>query len=143
MGVAGVAIVWMIYCFFKSIVSVITFFVWKSKINTIGIVKELKSVNDNYQNDNKKKISSIDYTWSISIDEGGNTYLVDYVERVSGDKPSETVLNSSFAVFVDKDKKVARSVKEMKNQIWQWPLAFLFSTAILIICFIIVSALDS
>ena len=143
MGVAGVAMLGMLYCIYKSIVSVVNFFVWKNKFNTTGIVKELKSENVNYENDKKKKIASIEYTYSVNINDGGNAYLVDYVETVSGDKPSKIALNSSIPVFVDTDKKVAKSEKDMKDQIWQWPLGFLLCTVILIICFVIVSALDS
>lgn len=143
MGVAGVAMLGMIYCIYKTIVSAVNFFIWKRKINTIGIVEELKSKNINYENDKKKKIGSVDYTYTIRVNDGGNTYWVDYVETISGNKPSKIVLNSTLPVFVDTDKKVAKSAKDMKDQIWQWPLGFLFCTAMLIVCFIIVGALNS
>jgi hypothetical protein len=143
MGAMGVAMLGMVYCIFKSIVSLIKFFIWKNKINAIGVVEKLKSKDINYENYKKKKISSICYTYSISVNDNGNTYSVDYVETVFGDNLSKVVLNSSIPVFVDVNKKIAKNAKDMKNQIWQWSVGFLSSAAVFIVCIIIVATISN
>ncbi len=55
MGVAEFAMFGILLFLYKSIQSVVRFFIWKNKINTIGTVKKLKDKKVKYKNEKKKK----------------------------------------------------------------------------------------
>lgn len=142
MGVAGVAMLGILIFLYKSIQSIILFFIWKNKINTVGTIKALKDKKVNYENEKKKKISSIDYVYEMEIKEAGKEYTVEYIESIGGDKPSKIQLNHSFPVYFDLENMQVRDMEKMKKDMWQYPLGILMCVAILVVCCIIVTAID-
>ena len=141
MGVAGVAMLGILVFLYKSIQSIVLFFIWKNKINTVGTIKVLKNKKFNFTNDKKEKISSIDYVYEMEINESGKDYTVEYIVPVSGDKSSKIQINQSIPVYFDLDKMQVRAMDKLKKDIWQYPLGILMCVAILVICLIIVTAI--
>ena len=141
MGAAGVAMLGILFFLYKSIQSIVLFFIWKNKINTVGTIKALKDKKVNYENE-KKKISSIDYVYEMEIKEAGKEYTVEYIEYVGGDKPSKIQLNQSFPVYFDLENMQVRDMEKMKKDMWQYPLGILMCAAILAVCCIIAVAID-
>ena len=138
MGVAGVSLLGAIICLYKSIQSIIVFFIWKNKINTLGTVKKLKDKKVNYENDKKKKISSVDYIYELQIEEAGKEYIVEYIETISGNKPSKLQLDKSFPVYFDLNNMQVRAVENLKKDLWQYPLGILMGIAIFMLCLFVI-----
>ncbi len=142
MGVAGVAMLGILIFLYKSIQSIILFFIWKDKINTVGTIKALKDKKIDYKDEKKKKISSIDYVYEMEIKEAGKEYTVEYIDPVGGDKPSNIQLNQSFPVYFDLENMQVRNMEKMKKDMWQYPLGILMCAAILAVCCIIAVAIS-
>ena len=134
MGVAGVAMLGILIFIYKSIQSIVLYFAWKNKINTVGTIKSLKEKKIDYKDKKKKKISSIDYVYEMAIKEEGNEYTVEYIEYVGGDKPSKIQLNQSFHVYFDLENMQVCDMNKMKKDLWQYPLGIVMCVAILAVC---------
>ena len=141
MGVAGVAFLGILIFLYKSIKSIALFFIWKDKINTVGTIKALKERKINYKDETSNKISSINYVYEMEIKEAGKEYSVEYIETVSGRKPSNILLNQSFPVYFDLKNMQVRNMDKIKKDIWQNPLGVLICAAVLAVCCIIVVAI--
>ncbi len=140
-GAAQAAMMGILVFLYKSIQSIVLFFIWKNKINTVGTIKALKDTKVDYKNEKKKKISSIDYVYEMEIKEADKEYTVEYIESVGGDKPSEIQLNQSFPVYFDLENMQVRDMEKIKKDMWQYPLGILMCVAILVVCGIIVTAI--
>ena len=138
-AIASMALLGMIYFFIRSFITLFRFFVWKSKVNAVGLIKEIKDVKINYSGGANMSVSSFKYIYSLGVDVNGNEYLVDYTETTSGTNPIKRAVGSSIAVYADINKKIAKNAKDMKSEIWGSPLGFLGCTAMLILSFLLAS----
>ena len=133
----------MFFIIYKTVASFVTFIILRSKVNTVGTIKELKEKRYIYKDEKKKKISSKEYVYVVALDYNGAEKLVEYSEIVSKKGKSEFDVNSTFKLYYNPKKNTVKNAAELKRALWIWPLATLFSAALLVLAMFLVALLQT
>lgn len=134
MGVLGIVAIAFLFSLYKSILAIPKYFLWKKQsVLAIATIKELKNIEYTYKDFNKTKILSKKYIYETEIQYNGNLNIIDFPEVVSGDGVSNFLSGTSFEVYYNDKEKKFINAKELKNNIWQYPLASLISAVVIVL----------
>lgn len=137
MGVAGVAMLWMLVSIVKSLVAVVQLFIWKSKISGVAHIKEL--IKKDAKFDDKGRVSSTEYQYSVNIESEMGVFTSVMTETLPGEAYSKLQVGDTTRVYYDKEKNAVKGANDLTNDLKIWLISFAISTAILVACFVIVA----
>ena len=134
MGVAGVAVIYGVIYFVKSIISLVEFLVWRKKDVVSGRIDEVLR--------SETVGKTMKHTYSFLLDTPTGRVNSEYEERVGAKDVSRIRKGQMIEVYYDQETKGYKEKEKLTRALWQNPLNVLVSIVILIACIWIVSLLN-
>ena len=143
MGIAGVAILWMMISFMRGIIGLVKFLVWKRHPLAEGTIVQIKESTKNYSK-NGEDLKSITYLYDLEINIENEKYLIDFknTENVNTKAKNKITLGSVIPVYFNQAKNKIAVQKELKRDLWQWWALFAGCIVILVLCYFILRAIS-
>lgn len=103
-----------IYCIYNFLKDVIIYLIWKRKIKTFALVKELVDRKIAYKNRKETKIQYIKNFFDFEIVHESRKYNIEFCETLADDRESDFKINTMVPVYFDEAKQEIKSVDELE-----------------------------
>ncbi len=125
MGAAGVALIAIFYTLLQTIVALIKFVFWSTKVKCVSKITKLNEKKIEY--DDKGGISAVKYIYSIEYEFDGQKITGEYIECHNIDKPSKLNIGDILKIYVDKKSLKIKALKDLSGKLLTWLACMGFS----------------
>lgn len=129
MGAAGVAIIAIFYTLIQTIVALMKFIFWSTKVKCIAEITKLNEKKIEY--DRKGKISAVKYIYSIEYELDCQKIIGEYIERHNIDKPSKLNISDTLKIYVNKKSFKIKALRDLRGGLLTWLASVAFSIFLL------------
>ena len=138
MGIAGVAVLYAIFCVIRIVMAVGTFFAWHNKEIVTAEVGEIKGTEEAGKKDYK-------FTLPLVLDTLPEKITRDYTEVAARDDKLSIKPGDKIEVYYDPGKEEDKQVKiksQVIRELWMWPVFLIVCVGIFIGCMALAGALS-
>ena len=129
MGAAGVAIIAIFYTLIQTIVALMKFIFWSTKVKCIAEITKLNEKKIEY--DRKGKISAVKYIYSIEYELDCQKIIGEYIEHHNIDKPSKLNISDTLKIYVNKKSFKIKALRDLRGGLLTWLASVAFSIFLL------------
>lgn len=129
MGAAGIAVIAIFYTLLQTIVALMKFVFWSTKVKCAAEITKLNEKKIEY--DSKGRISAVKYIYSIEYEFDGKKITGEYIEHHNIDKPSKFNISDTLKIYVNKKSLKIKALRDIRGKLITWFASMAFSIFLL------------